>query len=111
MPRTRNRSLIVPANATTVQAPAVLNPGQVVTPLPNFAAGIVPYLPPPYSETFSFGNPTGPGPAGTLNEIPGYDAPSSPFGPGGTVFAYAVDVTRVMFRVFRLKVLVATAPQ
>ena len=83
--------LIVPANAATV--PTALDPGQTANPLPNFAAGIVPFLPSPFYETFSFGNPTGPGPSGTLTEVLGNDAPSSPFGPGGSIFAYSVDVT------------------
>jgi hypothetical protein len=84
--------LIVPANAATV--PAALTPGQTVNPLPNFSDGVVPILPSPYYETFAFGNPSGPGPAGTLTEVLGYDSNVSPFGPGGDIFAYSVDVTK-----------------
>jgi len=86
--------LIVPANATTVQAPTVLTPGQTVNSLPNFSDGVVPILPTPNYETFAFGNPSGPGPAGTLTEVLGYDSNVSPFGPGGDIFAYSIDVTK-----------------
>ena len=84
--------LIVPANAATV--PAVIIPGQTVNPLPNFSDGVVPILSAPFYETFAFGNPSGPGPSGTLTEVLGYDSNVSPFGPGGDIFAYSVDVTK-----------------
>ena len=84
--------LVTPAYASSV--PTVLDPGQTVTPLPNFSDGVVPILPPPYFETFSFGTPSGPGPVGTLTEVLGYDSAVSPFGPGGDIFAYSVDVTK-----------------
>jgi len=83
---------VAPANAAAI--PAVLTPGQTVNPLPNFADGVVPILPAPFYETFAFGNSSGPGPSGTLTEVLGYDSAVSPFGPGGDIFAYSVDVTK-----------------
>jgi hypothetical protein len=87
---------VTPANASGVQvlAPTVLDPGQTVNPLPNFTDGVVPNLPPPYFESFSFGSLSGPGPAGTLKEYSAYDSAVSPFGPGGDIFAYSVNVTK-----------------
>jgi len=82
------------ANASVVQtSPAILDPGQTVNPLPNFSDGVVPILPSPFFETFAFGNPSGPGPVGTLTEVLGYDSAVSPFGPGGDIFAFSVNIT------------------
>ncbi len=80
---------------TIVQQPEVLTPGQTISSnIPDFADGVVPLLPAPFFAQFSFGSLSMPGPAGTLKEVVGNNSQVSPFGPGGTIFAYSLDITK-----------------
>jgi PEP-CTERM motif len=83
-------------SATIIQPqPEVITPGQtIISNIPDFRDGVVPLLPAPFFAQFFFGSPSTPGPAGSLTEVVGNDSQVSPFGPGGTIFTYSLDITK-----------------